>query len=1044
MADHNQIRIFGQWLKDPNLWHLNRYSVATAFSIGLFCAIIPLPVQMLLAAGLSILFRGNLLIAVALTWVTNPLTAIPVIIFNYEIGSLILNSPAISLDLGNDFNLLTGWDKIQNILWPFLLGCLIVSLTAALLSNLIIRGLWRIHILYHWRYRKNLKAQANLTQYERTPWHSHPVSDILSFLNTTLSGLSIEEAENRLNAYGPNLLPISKQSSIFKRFKNQFNHVLIYVLLVSSILALFIQKWVDAGVILAVIFINAMIGFFQEGKAENVLQSMQALLSPKATVIRNGQKFDISSENLVPGDLIELTPGCKIPTDIYLIETKNLEIDESLITGESIAIFKQIGIFDEKTPLTDRTNMAYCGTLVTQGHGLGVVVTTGMFTEMGKISKLTQAIPSLTTPLLLKINAFSKIVTLIILISASISLLIGWFLKTYSLNTLLMAAISIAVAAIPEGLPAIITITLAIGVHKMAKEKTIIRRLPSVETLGSVSLICTDKTGTLTHNEMTVKKIILYARDQNNHLLSTLYAVSGEGYEPIGDIIGTNLNQLYELLQASILCNLSKVYFDKQQWTIQGSPLEAALYTLALKAKLAPEALRNNHPILDHIPFDSSKKWMATLHDNHLIFVKGASEKILSMCSLTREEKLSIEASINDLTEQGYKVIGFAKKACSTKQVVLKAEKLEQLEFLGLIAMQDPPRLSAIEAIRLCKEANIEIKMITGDHPKTAKAIAKHIGLHVNPIVLTGDEIDLMPTPLFNTQAQLTHVFARTTPEQKLRLIQSLQSQGHIIAMTGDGVNDAPALRKANIGIAMGKKGTEIAKEASVAVLLNDDFMSIIKAIKLGRGVYDNIIKSILFILPTSIGEALVLITAILFSQPMPVSPLQILWINLVTTVMLEIGLAFEKPEEGIMKRAPRDIKLPLFSPLLIWRIVFVSVLILISCYGVFQWGLKSFHSIEIAQTLAINCLVVIEIFYLFNTRFLYSHAFSLRGLRENHYLLGGIVSIIVLQGLFTYLPALQKIFGTTGLSVYQWLILTLIGMGCFILIEIEKKLRLN
>ena len=879
-------------------------------------------------------------------------------------------------------------------------------------------------------------------------WHSISSHDACATLASTLSGLRQTEAEQRLTINGANTLTPSSNRSAFLRFLRQFHNVLIYMLLVAAVITYAIGERVDSIVIFGVVFINAIIGFIQEGKAEKALNSIRKLLTQQAVVRRDGKDFLVSAEQLVPGDIVCLESGDKVPADIRLLHSRSLRIDESMLTGESVPVEKHCQPVKADAPLADRLNMAYSGTLVTYGTGLGMVVETGDDTEIGRINQLLNTVSPLVTPLLKQIAEFSRWLTLTILAVAALTFLYGWTIQHSSPTELFMAVVSLAVAAIPEGLPAVLTITLAIGVQQMAKRHAIIRHLPAVETLGSVTVICTDKTGTLTCNEMTVKSVFVN---------DALFTVEGTGYNPQNGCIkldGTaievkNYPDLHRLLKVAALCNNASVRQSANDWVHQGDPTEAALITLALKAGIAIDGLKHHLPRTDTLPFESAHSFMATLHLNQetvFVLIKGAPERVFSRCShqLSKGLKKPIDLDecsrqINKLAASGQRLIAVAMKALPATQRQVYFEDVEsELTLLGIIGMVDPPRAEALQAVRKCQNAGIRVKMITGDHAITALSIAEQMVIG-NGTVLRGEDLDLMSDSELHEAVNTVDVFARASPENKLRIVMALQAHHHIVAMTGDGVNDAPALKCADVGIAMGQKGTEVAKEASEMVLADDNFASIARAVEEGRGIYDNIKKAIIFILPTSIAQALMIAVAILLNNILPLTPVQILWVNMVTAITLALALAFEPPESKAMKRPPRKSDEPLLSGFLIWRVVFVSVLMVGGTYGLFLWEQSQSSSIPLARTVAVNTLVMFEIFYLFNSRYLVGPVLNLQGLFGNKLIWLAVAALMIAQCGLTYWPPLQAMFATEGLDLQTWRNIIAAGACLFVLVEIEK-----
>jgi len=881
-------------------------------------------------------------------------------------------------------------------------------------------------------------------------WHAESIKTVVESLETTTDGLSKEDVSSRLAKYGPNRLPAAKVRGPLVRFFYQFHNILIHVLIAASVITAMLGHWVDAGVILGVVLINAVIGFVQEGKAEDALRAIRQMLSPNAMVIRDGRQMSIQAETLVPGDVVLLQSGDKVPADMRLFRVKGLQVQEAALTGESMAVEKLIDPTAEDTVIGDRRCMTYSGTLVTRGQGAGIVVATGSKTELGHISAMVADVESVTTPLLRQIAQFGRWLTVGILIIAVVNFAFGILVHDYGMAEMFLASVSLAVAAIPEGLPAIMTITLAIGVQRMAHRHAIIRRLPAVETLGAVTVICSDKTGTLTRNEMTVSSVATTAN---------LFEFAGTGYDPHGAITLENSEVLpkqrpllLEVLRAALLCNDASIEQKSGEWLVHGDPMEGALLVAALKAGLDVETETQQYPRTDLIPFESEHRFMATLHHSHtgdaFIFLKGAPERVLEMCTQQRdidgEQPLDRDhwlARIEAMAEHGQRVLAIAVKPVHNDQVELSFSDVENgLTMLGMFGLIDPPREEAIEAARTCRMAGIRVKMITGDHAATARAIALQIRLMNTDDVLTGQELELMSEDELRQKVLDIDVYARVNPEHKLLLVRLLQEQGLIVAMTGDGVNDAPALKRADVGIAMGHNGTEAAKEAAEMVLANDNFASIAHAVEEGRTVYDNLKKAILFILPTNGGEALVILAAVLFGfQQLPLIPVQILWVNMITAVTLALALAFEPPEQNVMRRPPRNTHEPILTSHLIWRVAFVSVILMGGTFGLFLWDMGQGASIEHARTVAVNTLVMFEIFYLFSSRYILAPAFNWKGLTGNRYVLIAIVVLIFFQLGFTYLVPMQFLFGTAAIDIGTWLLILLVSSSVLFLVELEK-----
>ncbi|MDO9270276.1 MAG: cation-transporting P-type ATPase [Methylobacter sp.] len=880
------------------------------------------------------------------------------------------------------------------------------------------------------------------------PWHALSSDAIYEALVGAEQGLTPQEAKLRLAQYGLNRLTPAASRGPFKRFISQFHNVLIYVLLVAAGVTAAIEHWVDSGIIVGVVLINALIGFIQEGKAEKALDAIRNMLTHQAMVRREGKNFLIPAEQLVPGDIVSLESGDKVPADLRLLQVKNLRADESMLTGESLPVEKNTAAVDANAPLGDRFCLAYSGTLVTYGTALGMVVSTGDETEIGRISSMLRTVPQLATPLLRQIAGFSKWLTFAIVVLASATFAYGRAIQHSSLTELFMSVVGLAVAAIPEGLPAVMTITLAIGVQRMAKRNAIIRRLPAVETLGSVTVICSDKTGTLTCNEMTVESVFV-----NNKL----FTVEGVGYKPEGGFKLADKTtpvedhpDLHELLRAAVLCNNARVEQVSGNWIVHGDPTEGALVTLAHKAGMNPDFLNQEMPRTDVIPFESEHRFMATLHHDHsghaFVFIKGAPERVLGMCNLQRIDGEDVPIHVaqwhqmmDEIAGDGQRLLAIAFKAVPSSQTQINFADVETgLTLLGLVGMIDPPRPEAVKAVLRCRNAGIRVKMITGDHAATAVAIAAQLNIG-DGSVLSGEQLDRMSDSELTTAIRDVDVFARTSPENKLRLVTALQADGHVVAMTGDGVNDAPALKRADVGVAMGQKGTEVAKETSEMVLADDNFASIAHAVEEGRGIYDNLKKSIIFILPTGGGEALIIVAAIVMGEILPITPVQILWVNMITAVTLSLTLAFEPPERNIMSRMPRKPDEPLLSGFMVWRIVFVSLIMVTGTFSLFLWERSLGAPIEQARTVTVNTLVMFEIFYVFNSRYLHHSVVNLHGLFGNRLVWLAVLLLLAFQMAFTYWQPLQVLFGTVDVDAHTWQMIVAVASTVFILVEIEK-----
>ncbi len=871
----------------------------------------------------------------------------------------------------------------------------------------------------------------------------------MAALKTGANGLAEREAQARLERFGPNRLPPPRRQGPLLRFLAQFRNVLIYVLLGAAAVSAALGQWVDAQVILGVVLVNAVIGFLQEGKAEKALEAILGMLAPKASVIRDGQRKTVPGAALVPGDIVLLEAGERVPADVRLFAARNLRIDEAVLTGESVPVEKSASPIGGAAALGDQTSMAFSGTLVTYGQGKGVTVATGTNTAIGKICGMLAEVTTLETPLTRAMGVFAKWLTVAILVIAKLVLAFGLGVQGYAFTEIFMGVVGLTVAAIPEGLPPVLTIALAIGVQRMARKNAIVRHLPAIETLGSVSVICTDKTGTLTRNEMSVVTIVA---------AGTLYTVSGSGYAPRGRFSagGRKIDpdgdeRLKEAARAALLCNDARLRKDGGGWIVEGDPMEGALVTAAGKAGLDQEAETSAHPRLDVIPFDAGQRFMASLHRGReaFIVVKGAPERVIDMSARAQGEEGDValdadawRARAEEIAGRGQRVLAVAVKEAGPGKTALDLRDVEGgLTLLGLFGLIDPPREEAIAAIAECRSAGIRVIMITGDHAGTAAAIARQLCLENGSAVLTGQDLDTLDDDALRRRALNTGVFARTSPKQKLRLVEALQADGAVVAMTGDGVNDAPALKRADVGVAMGRKGSEAAKEVSDIVLADDNFATIAEAVRAGRTVYDNLKKAILFILPTSGGEALVLIAAILLGVILPITPLQILWVNMVTAVTLGIALAFEPAEPGVMRRPPRAPDEPILSGFLIWRVVFVSVVFLGALFGMFELALAQGANLEVARTVVVNTLVALEIFYLFNVRFLQGSSLTLRGVMGTPAVLNAVGAVTALQFIFTYVPFVAGFFEVKPLTLVQGMQVIGAGVAVFLILEIEKRI---
>ncbi|MEQ9813307.1 MAG: cation-transporting P-type ATPase [Azospirillaceae bacterium] len=889
----------------------------------------------------------------------------------------------------------------------------------------------------------------------RTDVHTLSVDQALDALDATLAGLSTEEAARRLDRHGSNHLPEPPGRNPVLRFLAHFHNVLIYVLIASAAVTAVLQHWVDTGVILAVVIVNALIGFIQEGRAEQAMAAIRGMLAPRSAVLRDGRRQSVDAADLVPGDIVLVEAGDRVPADLRLIEARGLKAEEAILTGESVPVDKGTAPVGSDAALGDRTPMLFSGTLVATGTGRGVVAATGGATQIGQISGMLSEVRTLTTPLVEQMDRFARWLTVFILIVAGSLLAYGHFVGQMPFTELFMAVVGLSVAAIPEGLPAVLTITLAVGMQAMARRNAIVRRLPAIETLGSVSVICSDKTGTLTRNEMMATAVAATGH---------VYAADGHGYAPEGTVRWRDADAhpdehpvLLEVARTVALCNDAVLHREPEGWRVEGDPMEGALIALAGKITAAGAEPFRSWSRTDAIPFDAAHRYMATLdhdHDGHAsIHVKGAPEAVLALCTDQRggdggTEPLNADfwhGLVDELAAGGQRVLAVATRAVPQDHTVLNSHDIgRRLTMVGLVGLIDPPRTEAIEAVAVCHEAGIRVKMITGDHAATALAIAEMIGLRDTSRVLTGADIDAMDDAALTAAAVETDVFARTSPAHKLRLVTALQSRGLTVAMTGDGVNDAPALKRADAGIAMGRKGSEAAKQAAEFVLADDNFASIAAAVREGRTVYDNIKKVISWTLPTSAGEAMTIVVALFAGMALPITAVQILWVNLITAVTLGLALAFEPSEAGTMRRPPRPRGESLLTGALVWHIVLVSTLFLVAVFGIYFYATFRGYPVALAQTIAMNTLVVLEIFHLFFIRNIYGTSLTWAAARGTRIVWACVLTVVVAQFAITYLPLLQSIFGTQPVSIADGLLIIAVGAVFFALIETEKQMRLS
>ncbi len=857
-------------------------------------------------------------------------------------------------------------------------------------------------------------------------WYRTPIPEVFGLVKSSPQGITDEEAAKRLVLYGYNEIVEEKKISEILRFLSHFNDPLIYILIISGLITIFLLRYVDTTIIFLVVLINAVIGYTQERKAEKTIESLKKIVEVKARVIRRVEK-DIPAKELVPGDVIIIEAGMKVPADARLFEVKNLTVDESLLTGESTPVEKFSETIQEKTAV-ERNNMVFAGTLVLEGYGKAVVVATGENTELGKIAKTVKIEKGVETPLLRRIKRLSKFIFFIIVVVSIFNFTVG-LLRGYDPTFMFLASVSLAVAAIPESLPALVTMSLAIGVKDMAKRKAIVRKLPAVETLGSVTTICTDKTGTLTQNKMKVIRIFAGGRE---------YDIESNGSILSREELAEHLD-IYLTIKAGYVCNTAIYFLKNGEAITSGDPTEVALLEVASLA-----GIKKQYKIIDEIPFDPALRYMATaVKEGEFveIYVKGSIERVLSMCRWALVEGRVVELDehhihkiASEFALQGLRVLAFAYKFVDLEEFGSIEDNLDDLIFLGLQCMIDPPREECYEAIKKCKEAGVRVIMITGDHPNTALFIAKE--LDINGSVITGDEIEKMNDEELKEVLKKTNIFARILPEMKLRIVKLLQEMSETVAVTGDGVNDAPALKRADIGVAMGS-GTEVAKESAEIILLDDNFATIVEAIDEGRNVFRKIQKILAWLLPTNVGEGLVVLTAFLLGIILPILPVQILWINTVTAVLLGTTLVFEPREPNLLKLKP--ITGELLNPAILFRIIWVAIVLVVCAYFLyFRYGENEL----IARTIAMNTIVFFEIFYLLSSRSI--DLGFIRTLKfKNRAIYLGILAMIVLQLVATYSPHFNVILHTAPLDASMWLEIVTVSSLVFLFAELEKYIRI-
>ena len=874
-------------------------------------------------------------------------------------------------------------------------------------------------------------------------WHNLNKENILLEFNSSNQGLTSQEAEKRLTSFGPNKLKEAKKISIISLFLEQFKSFLIMILLAATAISISIGEYVEGMVILAIVVMSAVLGFIQNFRAEKALQSLKKMLQPVARVIREGNELEILAESIVPGDIVLVNAGDRIVADCRILEVMSLKVDEAVLTGESVPVEKTDKVLPQDTSLPERTNMLFAGTACVYGRARAIVVATGMQTEFGKIAASLEEIKEEKTPLQVSVDNLGKWLGILTL---AICLLVGilGILRGYPILKMFIWAIALAVAAVPEALPAVITICLALGTRRMVKRNALVRRLSSVETLGSTNIICSDKTGTLTKGEMSVRKIFLDSIE---------IEVTGVGYEPKGEFIikkesrpSAYATGLDLLLKAGLLCNDSRLLNSGGKWQIFGDPTEAALIVAARKQGLFKENLEKDYPRVDEIPFSSERKLMTTIHkyqDRLFAFSKGAGEVILERSRLSIEERQKLLNRLHAMAGEGLRTLAFAYKEIASELPEGEVEK--DFVFLGFMGMIDPPRQEVKEAISLCKQAGIKTVMITGDHLLTAKAIGREIGIWNKGLALSGNDLDRTSDEELARQINDIEIIARVSPQHKLRLVDAFQKRGDIVAMTGDGVNDAPALKKADIGVAMGIAGTEVSKESSNLILLDDNFATIVNAVEEGRNIFKNTKNFFTYGLSCHIGEILIMLIAILAGFPLPLVATQILWMNLITDGFPPMALSVESITPDIMQRPPRGRKEGFFTRRALFFGIGIGALIAIQGLIAFLYGLNT--SLVKGQTMVFCLITISEMFNAFNWRSDRVSLFKL-GFFTNKPLISAVIITVLLQILVVYAPFLQKPFNTTPINLTDWFLIVLLGSTTFIFMEgvkfIEKRRRQN
>jgi len=877
-------------------------------------------------------------------------------------------------------------------------------------------------------------------------WHTLPVAEVFSRLESGFSGLSKAEALERLVKFGPNELQAMHRILPWKLFLEQFKNVLIIILLLATAISFFLGHGVESVTIFVIVLFAVLLGFVQEYRAERAIEALREMAAPTATVLRDKEEFEIPARELVPGDIVFLRAGDKIPADLRLVETFNLQIEESVLTGESLPVEKSVAPLDkDDLILGDRKNMTYAGTIATYGRGSGVAVATGMDTEFGKIARMLETVETSKTPLQDNLDRLGNVLLKVTFFIVAVIVILG-LLRSQPLVEMLIFGIALAVAVVPEALPAVVTISLAIGVQRMVKRHALIRRLPAVETLGSTSVICTDKTGTLTKDEMTVRKIFVDGK---------MYDVTGTGYEPTGEFLHNGspvelTDTLKILLTGGTLASDADIVYNESdgRWHTKGDPTEGALVVAAAKAGLSKAELDGWLPRVHEIPFTSETKRMTTIHkgaSGMIAYSKGAPEVILHSCRLQRlgNKDVTLDTARREkLLKEAHKMAGEALRvlAVAYKPLAAMENAEEDMVFLGLVGMIDPPRPEARDAVRKCKEAGIKVVMITGDHPVTALSVAGEIGLIKSGRIVTGAELEQMTDEELEQEVESIEVYARVSPVHKLRVVTALQKRGQIAAMTGDGVNDAPALKKADIGIAMGITGTDVTKEAAAMTLTDDNFASIVAAVEEGRGIFGNIKKYLMYLLSCNIGEICLMAAATIFGLPLPLTAVQILYVNLATDGLPALALAVDPPESDLMRRPPRDPRKGIFTPSVVTLMMTGGIWVGIINLMLFIWAMRSGRSIYEAMTMTFISLILIQFFNAYNFRSdyysIFNHPFANKWL--NLAILWGVASLL----LVVYVPFLNRPFGTFPLTLIDWTIVTAVAFTIVPVIELAKLLK--